>query len=106
MDVPVEEPLFMRIVGRCTKSGFGAGANGSIGFDKMDGCFKLIAGDFRKSGCDRGVLEWQIIQTVACNVSPTSNPDAAEVTITVEDHEWLCWRRCDLIGGFHCASNS
>jgi hypothetical protein len=23
------------------------------------------------------------------------------MTVAIKDHEWLCLRRCDLIGGFH-----
>jgi hypothetical protein len=101
MDIPIQEPLFVRIVGECPESGFSAGENSSIGFDEMDCRFELSAKDFRKARCDRRILKWQIVQAVLGYVLPTANPHAAEVTVAIKDHEWLCGGQCDLIGSFH-----
>lgn len=101
MDVPVEEPLFMRIVGERTESGLGPGVNCSIRLDEMNGSFKLLAGNLGKSRSNGYVLERQIVQTIFGCVSPTTNPDPAKVAIAVKNHEWLCRRRCNLIGGLH-----
>src|SRR6266850_67934 len=106
MDVPVEEPLFMRMVGERTESGLGPGVNCSIRLDEMNGCLKLLSGNFRKSRSNGCVLERQIVQTVFGCVLPTANPDPAKVAIAVKNHEWLCRRRCNLIGGFHLGTNS
>src|SRR5437899_7492129 len=106
MYVPVEEPLLMRIVGECPECGFRAAVDCAVRIDQVDGGFKLLTGDFRKSDRDRGVLERQVIDTNAGDVLPAPNPDAAEMTVAIKDHERLCRRRCDLIGSFHLWTNS
>src|SRR5881394_469438 len=90
MNVPVEKPLFVRIVRERTEGSFSAGVDCAIGFDEVDGCFELLASDFRKSYRDRRVLERQVIDEVAGDVSPAPHPDAAETTVAIKDHEWLC----------------
>src|SRR6266850_5939595 len=101
MDVPVEEPLFMRMVGERTESGLGPGVNCSIRLDEMNSCLKLLSGNFRKSRSNGCVLERQIVQTIFGCVLPTANPDPAKVAIAIKHHEGFCRGRCNLIGGFH-----
>jgi len=106
MDVPIEKPLFMRVGCECPDCSFSAGVNGSVGFDEVDCGFKLLEWDFGIARRNRRVLKRQIVQAVACRVSPTPNPDAAEGAVAIINHEWLRRRSCDLVVGFHFGSNS
>ena len=106
VNVPIKQRLLMGVVGECTESSFSTGVNCSVRLDKVDSGFKLPAVDFREARRNGRILERQIVQAVAGDVLPASNPDAAEVAVAVIDHEWLCRRNCDLIVGFHFGTNN
>ncbi len=106
MNVPVEEPLFARIVGERAESGLSAGVNRAVRLNEMDGCFKLLARNFGKSLGDGGILIRQVIQLFAGDMTPAPNPDAAKSTVAIKHHERLWWRGGDGMGRFHAGSNS
>src|SRR5882672_7494754 len=83
-------------VGQRTKDGFCSTVNSSVRFDDLDGLIEAFARNFRESLGDARMLERQVIDVIARDLPPTSDPIAAEVAIAIEDQKWFRRRRTDL----------
>ena len=99
--IPIQEELFMRIVGEGTKGGFGAAVNGAVRLDELHGALELLARQFGKTGRDGRVLKGEIINAMAGGALPAVNPKGAEIAIAIENHQWLGRRGSDWKGRSH-----
>jgi hypothetical protein len=72
--------------GKRSKDRLGAAKDSASGQNQMHGLLQISPWNFRKATGDLLVLEWKIIDGVACGIFPTGDPSAAELAIAVKNH--------------------